>query len=94
MAVCGRALPVLVWQRQNWNIVYPYVEINEVEVNDLKTAAPYVAGFTDAAIESHTELYDVFVNGRYYSTSFMFLYVSIINVLSSSWKFNFCCSTC
>jgi hypothetical protein len=57
-----RALPVLVWQRQNWNIVYPYVEINEVEVNDLKTAAPYVAGFTDAAIESHTELYDVFVN--------------------------------
>ncbi|XP_062518581.1 DENN domain-containing protein 10-like [Corticium candelabrum] len=57
-----RALPVLVWQRQNWNIVYPHVEINDVEVADLKLAAPYVAGFTDPAIESHTELYDVFVN--------------------------------
>ena len=55
---------MLVWQRQNWNIVYPHVEINDVEVADLKLAAPYVAGFTDPAIESHTELYDVFVNGR------------------------------
>ena len=88
---------MLVWQRQNWNIVYPHVEINEVEVTDLKAAAPYVAGFTDAAIESHTELYDVFVNGR---ESTLVLYSNcshpslFVYYLLSSWEFNFCCSTC
>eukprot|EP00118_Oscarella_pearsei_P001513 m.7648 g.7648 ORF g.7648 m.7648 type:complete len:355 (+) comp19302_c0_seq1:52-1116(+) len=57
-----RALPVLVWQRQNWNILYPHVDIDEKELNDLKSMSTYIAGFTDSAVESRTELYDVFVN--------------------------------
>ncbi|XP_065828241.1 DENN domain-containing protein 10-like [Oscarella lobularis] len=57
-----RALPVLVWQRQNWNVLYPHVDIDEAELNDLKSMSTYVAGFTDPAVESRAELYDVFVN--------------------------------
>ena len=55
---------MLVWQRQNWNVLYPHVDIDEAELNDLKSMSTYVAGFTDPAVESRAELYDVFVNGK------------------------------
>lgn len=57
-----RVLPAFVWHRQNWDILYPYVDLNSQEINDLKTSNSYAAGFLDASVESRSDLYDVFVN--------------------------------
>ncbi|KAK3727032.1 hypothetical protein QZH41_012548, partial [Actinostola sp. cb2023] len=57
-----RALPLLVWHRQNWSILYPYVHLEDDELDDLRSNAVYIAGFTDASIEDRTELYDLFIN--------------------------------
>ena len=59
-----RTLPLFVWHRRNWNIVYPWLELDDVELTDLSTHGTYVAGFTDPAIEGRTDLYDLFVNGN------------------------------
>ena len=59
-----RTLPLFVWHRQNWNIVYPNVDLVESELEDLATRGTYVAGFTDATVEGRSELYDLFVNGE------------------------------
>lgn len=59
-----RALPVLVWHRQNWSILYPYVHLEDAELEDLKSSMTYIAGFTDASVETRVELYDLFVNGE------------------------------
>lgn len=58
-----RTLPLFVWHRQNWNVVYPNVDLEQPELADLCTHGTYVAGFTDASVEGRTELYDVFLNG-------------------------------
>ncbi|XP_019849424.1 PREDICTED: protein FAM45A-like [Amphimedon queenslandica] len=55
-----RTIPLLVWHRQNWNIVYPNVSLDDGETEALKMS--YVAGFTDPAIEAHQELFDILVN--------------------------------
>lgn len=59
-----RTLPLFVWHRQNWNIVFPHVELTEMELVDLTSHGTYVAGFTDASVEARTELYDLFINGE------------------------------
>ena len=46
-----RAVPAFAWHRQNWNIVYPFIELDESEIEELKGSNHYVAGFTDATIE-------------------------------------------
>jgi len=58
----SRALPLLVWHRQNWIILHPYVHLEDEELERLSSSITYVAGFTDASVESRTELYDLFVN--------------------------------
>ncbi|KAL3864550.1 hypothetical protein ACJMK2_006222 [Sinanodonta woodiana] len=58
-----RSLPALVWHRQNWDIVYPYMELNDTGIDQLRSCNTYVAGFTDATVESRGDLYDLFVNG-------------------------------
>eukprot|EP00004_Rigifila_ramosa_P009545 TRINITY_DN2111_c0_g1_i1.p1 TRINITY_DN2111_c0_g1~~TRINITY_DN2111_c0_g1_i1.p1 ORF type:complete len:348 (-),score=93.28 TRINITY_DN2111_c0_g1_i1:32-1075(-) len=55
-----RAMPLLVWHRQNWNILTPFVNINENELADLKP--PYVVGSTDARIRGREDLFDVLVD--------------------------------
>jgi len=57
-----RALPAFVWHRQDWNIIYPYMELTPSDVSELMSLSTYIAGFRDAAVEGRTELYDLFVN--------------------------------
>ncbi|CAL1267097.1 unnamed protein product [Larinioides sclopetarius] len=57
-----RALPAFMWHRQDWNIIYPYMQLTNTEISELLSLPSYVAGFRDAAVEGRTELYDVFVN--------------------------------
>ncbi|XP_023225041.1 protein FAM45A-like [Centruroides sculpturatus] len=57
-----RALPALVWHRQDWDILYPDVDMIEEEMADLTSNPNYVAGFQIAAVEGRHELYDIFVN--------------------------------
>ena len=59
-----RALPLFVWHRQNWNILYPHVEMSDVETEPLSRKTGYIIGSTDPNIESHMdEFYDLFING-------------------------------
>lgn len=46
-----RSLPALVWHRQNWDIAFPVMEIEDSEVDVLKETSSYVAGVTDASVE-------------------------------------------
>jgi len=57
-----RAIPLLVWHRQNWNILRPYVTLTQPEIADLTSAGVYVAGFTDPALKSKENFYDIFVD--------------------------------
>jgi hypothetical protein len=58
-----RALPLLVWHRQDFSFLRPYTTTaTELEIQDLVDASVYVAGFTDAAIKRQVNLYDVYVN--------------------------------
>ncbi len=47
-----RVLPALVWHRQNWSVLFPYVDLTDVELRDLKSSTTYVAGFTNPSIEN------------------------------------------
>ncbi|XP_033114866.1 DENN domain-containing protein 10-like [Anneissia japonica] len=57
-----RSLPALVWHRQNWSIMSPYVHLKAQELESLNGNSILLMGFTDADVESHTELYDLYVN--------------------------------
>jgi len=57
-----RSLPLFVWQRQEWDLLRPWVLLNETELTDLKKAGVYWAGFTDTSVANRTELWDVLVD--------------------------------
>lgn len=57
-----RALPAFMWHRQDWNVIYPYTQLTEVDISELLSLQTYIAGFRDAGVEARTELYDLFVN--------------------------------
>ena len=59
-----RTLPALVWHRNDWNMVFPYSHLEDVELNDLQSKRSYIAGFMDPIVEGRTDLYDIFVNGE------------------------------
>ena len=65
-----RAIPLFVWHRQNWNVVYPHVTLDrETEMAELNKLGTYVAGFLDPAVQARTDLYDLFVSGKWQETS-------------------------
>ncbi|PRP74132.1 FAM45 family protein [Planoprotostelium fungivorum] len=57
-----RALPVLVWHRQNWDIVRPYVNHSDNEISDVQDSQVYIAGFIDESIREREDLYDLLVD--------------------------------
>jgi len=57
-----RALPLFVFHRQNWNILRPFVSINDLEIKDLVSTGIYCAGFTDPSIKSRDDLYDILID--------------------------------
>ncbi|KAJ6230203.1 hypothetical protein M0813_06841 [Anaeramoeba flamelloides] len=57
-----RSLPLLVMHRQNWNILQPYVQFEENQIDYLKSQNGYIAGFTDPQIKNQENLYDLFID--------------------------------
>nr|XP_020642124.1 protein FAM45A isoform X3 [Pogona vitticeps] len=57
-----RALPALVWHRQDWSILHSYVHLNDGELEALKMCPGYIAGFTNSEVSNRPDLYDVYVN--------------------------------
>lgn len=54
-------LPVLIWHRLNWASVFPLVHLDHAD-ELLQFTGGYVAGFSDSAVITRTDLYDVLVN--------------------------------
>jgi len=58
-----RSFPLIgSWHRQNWDILRPFVNLNDLELLDLKDSGVYVAGFTDSSCVNYKEMYDLFVD--------------------------------
>jgi hypothetical protein len=58
-----RTVPLFVWHRQNWGVVYPQLSLeHKGEMEELAKHGTYVAGFLDASVQGRTDLYDLFVN--------------------------------
>lgn len=57
-----RAMPQLVWHRQRWQILRPFVAASKAQLDELGAAGVYVAGFTEKAVRSGEQYYDVFVD--------------------------------
>lgn len=57
-----RAIPLLVWHRQNWNILRPFVTLSQNEVSEMMSSGVYVAGFTDPVLKAKENAYDLFVD--------------------------------
>ncbi|XP_075071653.1 DENN domain-containing protein 10 isoform X2 [Mixophyes fleayi] len=57
-----RVLPTLVWHRQDWSVLHPYVHLIQAETDALRTCPGYVAGFHNSDVSNRSDLYDVYVN--------------------------------
>jgi hypothetical protein len=58
-----RSLPLFVLHRQDWSLLRPFVTLeNEAEINDLKTAGVFVAGFLSPKIKSKEDFYDLYID--------------------------------
>jgi len=56
-----RALPLLVWHRQNWAVLRPYCCTSKSELAELQAAGVYVAGFIDPAVRNQP-IYDLLLD--------------------------------
>jgi len=59
-----RSVPLLTWHRNStWQLLRPLVNLEStVELADLKTSGPYIAGFTDSMVRNREELFEIFVD--------------------------------
>eukprot|EP00750_Incisomonas_marina_P015808 INCI18666.1.p1 GENE.INCI18666.1~~INCI18666.1.p1 ORF type:complete len:345 (-),score=73.63 INCI18666.1:70-1104(-) len=57
-----RALPQFVWHRQNWDILWPQVQMVPDQIEDLQSGGCYCAGFIDPSVRTREDLYDVLVD--------------------------------
>jgi len=57
-----RSFPLFVWHRQPFDILRPYVLMNESELKDLKSFGVYCAGFVEQEAKQSDELYDLLVD--------------------------------
>jgi hypothetical protein len=57
-----RAMPLLVFHRQDWNVLRPWVGMNDLELRELSSTGVYVAGFTNPDIKTNTQYYDVLID--------------------------------
>jgi hypothetical protein len=57
-----RCLPLLVWHRRDFDLLFPVVQLQEDQLDDLAAHGVYCAGFTDDAIKVRSDLYDVLVD--------------------------------
>ena len=71
-------MPSFAFHRTNWNIVYPHMSSTDTnDINALKKQRTYVVGFTEAGLESRSDLYDLFINGTLFK-----IYFFIYNLLN------------
>lgn len=64
-SVVYRTIPLFVWHRQNWNVVYPQLSLeHKREMEHLAKHSTYIAGFLDPSVQGRTDLYDLLVNGE------------------------------
>jgi len=58
-----RSFPLIgAWHRLDWDILRPLVTLLDVELDDLRAAGVFVAGFTDPSAANRKELHDLFVD--------------------------------
>jgi len=57
-----RGLPVLVWHRQDWGVLRPWVTLDAKQIEELRASGVFVAGFTDPGVRSMTDLYDLLID--------------------------------
>jgi len=57
-----RSFPLFIWHRRDWELLYPYTNLNDDEISELKNARVYCAGFIDSEIKDRTNLYDLFID--------------------------------
>lgn len=57
-----RTLPQLVYHRQDWNILRPYIDMSEEELADLSKQPYFIAGCPSSDISLREDLYDLFIN--------------------------------
>jgi hypothetical protein len=53
------SLPALAWHRKDWSVLRPLVYAEQESLEDLQSAGVFIAGTTDAALVSRTDLFDV-----------------------------------
>ncbi|KAK9496575.1 hypothetical protein O3M35_013161 [Rhynocoris fuscipes] len=57
-----KSFPYLMTHRKFDEIFYPWIELTDEEIQELKSCSYYIAGCSDNSIFSRPELYDVLVN--------------------------------
>jgi len=57
-----RAIPLFIWHRRDWDMLHPFVIMEENQIAELEKARVYCAGFTDPEIKNRTNLYDVLID--------------------------------
>ena len=80
-----RTIPLFVWHRQNWNVVFPQLSLeHKGEMEDLAKHSTYIAGFLDPSVQGRTDLYDLLINGETLQCLVYTLIHMFVVIISSS----------